>query len=160
MLKRYPKKGFLLTLRATCTKRRLELTAWLTWRIPKGAARERLTYGIPQVNQAVNFNLRLVQSRPKGSPLCLPHCLMACLMFQTWKLFFLCNKEISKLGNILHTSTAVASSPYFLQRFTQADCIRGFELMYVSVNWYVNSSACNFMQCFFHTFLNDVWQLL
>jgi hypothetical protein len=52
---------FMDALRADCTKQRLELTLWLTWGIPQGAARERLTYRIPQVNHKVNSNLRLVQ---------------------------------------------------------------------------------------------------
>jgi hypothetical protein len=40
--------------------------------IPQGAARERLAYGIPQVNHAVNSNRRLVQSAltVKGTDSC------------------------------------------------------------------------------------------
>jgi hypothetical protein len=49
-----------------CIKRRFELTTLLTSGIPKGAAREGLTYGIPQVNHAVNSNLRLMQSALRG----------------------------------------------------------------------------------------------
>jgi hypothetical protein len=60
-------RSYRLLLKADGIKRRLQLTAWLTWGIPKGSSRERLTYGIPKVNHAANSNLSLVQSAIKVS---------------------------------------------------------------------------------------------